>query len=144
MAEGIDPGTYTFVNGVANSALDLSGGDSRSIIGFNVHGQGNQQWIIGERDGNNNQTIESAASRGLFLGIEAAPANYTHVLALQSPTKWAIRRDGENPSVWRVFFPGTGFGFDLSNNGDETPGTVIHLWEATAGKNQTWKINRGM
>lgn len=39
----VNPGTYKVVNVKGGTALDLSGGDNRSIIGFNVHGQGNQQ-----------------------------------------------------------------------------------------------------
>ena len=36
-------GNYTIVNAKSGTALDLSGGDNRSIIGYNPHGQGNQQ-----------------------------------------------------------------------------------------------------
>ena len=37
------PGVYVLLNCASGSALDLSGGDSRSIIGFDSHGLGNQQ-----------------------------------------------------------------------------------------------------
>ena len=39
----IEPGIYTITNVKSGTALDLSGGDNRSIIGFTVHKQGNQQ-----------------------------------------------------------------------------------------------------
>lgn len=39
----VQPGIYTILNVKGGTALDLSGGDSRSIIGFDLHGQGNQQ-----------------------------------------------------------------------------------------------------
>jgi hypothetical protein len=39
----IEDGIYTITNVKSGTALDLSGGDNKSIIGFTVHGQGNQQ-----------------------------------------------------------------------------------------------------
>lgn len=37
------PGVYILLNCSSGTALDLSGGDSRSIIGFDCHGFENQQ-----------------------------------------------------------------------------------------------------
>ena len=39
----MQPGVYKVVNVKGGTAMDLSGGDNKSIIGFTVHGQGNQQ-----------------------------------------------------------------------------------------------------
>ena len=39
----IQPGIYKIVNVKGGTALDLSGGDNRTIMGFTVHGGGNQQ-----------------------------------------------------------------------------------------------------
>ncbi|EJC99403.1 ricin B-like lectin, partial [Fomitiporia mediterranea MF3/22] len=136
---GIAPGTYKIVNAKGGTALDLSGGDNRTIIGFTVHGQANQQWTVSEPDSDDNQTIFCQASN-LYLAIEDAPNDYTRIIASSSPTRWAIRRDGKDQNFWRVFFPGTGFNFDLSDHGNPTPGTVIHLWSATDGRNQLWNF----
>lgn len=39
----IEPGKYVFKNRLGEVALDLSGGDNKSIIGFTAHGGENQQ-----------------------------------------------------------------------------------------------------
>ncbi|KAI5118737.1 hypothetical protein M0805_000066 [Coniferiporia weirii] len=135
----IAPGTYKLVNVLGNNALDLSGGDNKSIIGFTEHGGGNQQWVVSAPDEDDNQTLQGATS-GLYLAIEGPPQNYERLVASSYATKWAIRRDGSDRSVWRVFWPGTGLNFDLSDRGNPTPGTPIQLWEATEGKNQLWKF----
>ncbi|THH06417.1 hypothetical protein EW145_g4110 [Phellinidium pouzarii] len=135
----IEPGMYKLINVLGNVALDLSGGDGKSIIAFTTHGQGNQQWIISSPDQQGNQTIKGASS-GKYLAIEGLPQNSERLVASQDPVLWAVRRDGGDRSVWRVYWPGTGFNFDLSDRGNSTPGTPIQLWEATEGKNQMWKF----
>ncbi|KAI0065086.1 hypothetical protein BV25DRAFT_1799019, partial [Artomyces pyxidatus] len=40
----LDPGVYTLTDVRWGMALDLSGGDGRSAIGFAKHGWENQQW----------------------------------------------------------------------------------------------------
>ncbi|KAL5501241.1 hypothetical protein ACEPAH_9628 [Sanghuangporus vaninii] len=142
MSQSIQPGTYKLINVKAGTALDLSGGDNRTIIGFEDTGGDNQKWTISEPDSDDNQTIYCQA-KNLYLAIEDAPNDWTRVIASSSPDKWAIRRDSNDSSVWRVFFPGTGFNFDLANHGDPTPGTVIHLWSATDGQNQLWRFEGG-
>lgn len=43
MANYMQPGTYKVVNVKAGVAMDLSGGDHRTIMGFDYHGGSNQQ-----------------------------------------------------------------------------------------------------
>jgi len=136
-AEMVNPGTYTIKNVKGGTALDLSGGDNRSIIGFSFHGQGNQQWEVSERDGNNEVTIKSVAT-GKYLSIDQQPSNGIPVIASDNAQKWRIANDEHNGNAFRVYYPGTEFNFDLQDHGNSTPGTLIQLWEKTPGKGQTW------
>lgn len=72
---------------------------------------------MSEPDGDQNQTLYCQAEN-LYLSIEGPAADGERIVATSSPTKWAIRRDGQDGSVWRVFVPGTGFNFDLADHGN--------------------------
>ena len=39
----VQPGTYMLINDKAGNVLDLSGGDNKSIIGYDWHGGDNQK-----------------------------------------------------------------------------------------------------
>jgi len=140
----IEPGRYKITNRKGGTALDLSGGDNKSIIGFEAHGQQNQQWDISEPDGEDNQTIQSVSS-GKFLTLDAgSPGDGVHIIAGDEPRKWAIRHNGDDHAHWRVFYPGTSFNFDLADHGSATFGTPIQLWGCWEGENQQWifeKVN---
>ncbi|KAA1473290.1 carbohydrate-binding module family 13 protein [Dentipellis sp. KUC8613] len=131
-------GTYTITNGQAGTALDLSGGDERSIIGFGFHGQGNQQWTFEQPQGTG-WTIRSVAT-GKFLDIEGEPGDGTRVVASDCPREWDIWPDDEDSSAFRFFIPNTTYNIDLSDHGNPTPGTPVTLWGKWNGRNQVWYV----
>ncbi len=84
------PGVYVLLNYSSGSALDLSGGDSRSIIGFDSHGLGNQQVcpslesLVSGPDNN-----ASGDSRNLELGSRSKAYNTKHISLLKATSRVA-------------------------------------------------------
>lgn len=125
----------------AGNALDLSGTDNKSIIGYGVHGGPNQQWELQRND--QGWTFKNKAT-GLYLSYEGEAQNGTVIVGLQQERAWDIWPDEENQDkrVHRIFVHNTTQNIDLSNHGDPTPGTPVTLWEKTRGKNQTWIFDK--
>ncbi|KAF7986859.1 hypothetical protein HWV62_12586 [Athelia sp. TMB] len=132
--------SYKITNVKGGTVLDLSGGDNKSIIGYNDHDGSNQRWIFTHQ--RNGWTLQSVGT-GLYLGIDGAPRDGAPVIATQEPTThWEIDNDGEDSNTWRFYVQGTEFNLDLSDHGNPTPGTPITLWGKWSGKNQTWRCLR--
>jgi len=129
---------YRLTNVVGETVIDLSGGDNKSIIGYGDHNGPNQRWIFDQTD--SGFTIKSAGS-GQFLGLEQQPEVGVPVVATGTPFSWHIQPDKEDPSVFRVFVPGTEYNLDLNGHGSSTPGTPITIRKHWHGKNQTWRID---
>jgi len=129
--------TYKILNVKGRTIVDLSGGDNKSIIGYDDHGGPNQQWTF-ENTGSG-WTIRSAGS-GKYIGIEGDPNDGTPLIAVDEPVVWDIWPDERDNSHFRIFAPNTTKNFDLSDHGSSTPGTKVQLWDKTPGKGQTWII----
>lgn len=130
--------TYTLINVKSQTALDLSGGDGKSIIGFGFHGQGNQQWVLSK--GSSGGWVFRSVATGKYLDIEGAAGDGTPVIASNCSREWDIWPDEENSNAFRVFIPGTSFNVDMSDHGNSTPGTPVTLWGKWKGINQTWEF----
>ncbi|KAH9161598.1 ricin B lectin domain-containing protein [Lactarius sanguifluus] len=136
---------YKITNQLTELAVDLNGGNNKSVIGWTPHGGENQQWIIDEQV-NGQWTIRSVSSQK-YLGIEKAPDNGTHLVVLDKPQFWDIEilpgsNDPTKPSVklcQRV--RGTCF---VANSPPEKPaiGADLQLWTAWGGKNQVWVLEQ--
>ncbi|OCB90246.1 hypothetical protein A7U60_g2535 [Sanghuangporus baumii] len=155
----LEPGVYVMRNLRSDSVIDLSGGDSKSIIGFPRHGFENQQWEFGILgDG---WYIRSAHS-GAYLNIEKGLGDGFPVIANSYPAAWAVENQpGEGHNVFRISWPNTPYSFDL-DNGDPTPGTKVplfffsmfpiffsigndkvNLWSKISGaRHQLWQLQR--
>ncbi|KAH7910082.1 carbohydrate-binding module family 13 protein [Hygrophoropsis aurantiaca] len=133
-------GTYVLINAQSHTALDLSGGDKRSITGWELNNGDNQKWeFYQEQDGK--WTIKSKGS-DLFLGIEHGRehGNYTPVVPVPHPFHWDIFHDEKDDSLFRIFVHGTTFNIDLSDKGNAADGTPVHLWTKWSGRNQCWEL----
>ncbi|KAH7925979.1 carbohydrate-binding module family 13 protein [Leucogyrophana mollusca] len=130
--------TYKLINVKGGTALDLSGGDNRSIIGYGFHNGPNQEWLFEQHEGGH-WTIKSVGS-GKYLGLEENPRDGVSVLAVSNPYRWDIWPDDEDLSVYRIFASGTQFNIDLSDHGNPTPGTEIVVWWKWNGRNQCWRV----
>ncbi|KAI0065085.1 carbohydrate-binding module family 13 protein [Artomyces pyxidatus] len=132
--------SYVLVNYKAGTAFDLSGGDNQSIIGYEYHGGGNQQWLLQQVEGGA-WTFRSVGT-GKYLAVEGDPADGAKLIAVEtdSPHTWDIWPDKEVPDAFRVFIHDTRFNIDLSDHGNPTPGTPVTLWTTWSGQNQIWKF----
>ena len=115
--------TYTRINVKSQTALDLSGGDGKSIIGFGFHGQGNQQvssqshrhrrrhvglgceltivrqWVLSK--GSSGGWVFRSVATGKYLDIEGAAGDGTPVIASNCSREWDIWPDEENSNAFR-------------------------------------------
>ncbi|KAJ7771160.1 ricin B-like lectin [Mycena maculata] len=128
------------INAKSGTAMDLSGGDNKYIIGYPYHDGTNQHWTLTWTG--NSWTFRSESS-GLYLGLAGAPADGTRLIAMPTPVEFDIWHDEQDPANYRIFVPNTNFNFDLYGDGDSTPGTPITLWYKWAGIHQTWSFERG-
>ncbi|THH32737.1 hypothetical protein EUX98_g1447 [Antrodiella citrinella] len=132
---------YKLINAQAGNALDLSGGDNESIIGYDWHGGDNQKWRIS--DNGNNEWVFQNVGTGKWLFIDGYAQDGTPVIASEyNKTGFNIWEDEEDNSVYRIFVPNTRLNFDLSDHGNPTPGTKITLWGKWEGRNQCWRFEQ--
>ncbi|KAF7416392.1 hypothetical protein PC9H_002658 [Pleurotus ostreatus] len=133
--------TYIFVNEKAGTVADLSGGDNKSIIGYENHNGDNQKWRAEKRG--QGWTFKNVAT-GQYLGIEGEPGENTPVVVVDHPFEWDVKEDRQDNSSWRFWVPGTKYNMDLSDHGNATPGTKVLLWgKWDAGRNQCWRLQKG-
>ncbi|KZT30082.1 carbohydrate-binding module family 13 protein [Neolentinus lepideus HHB14362 ss-1] len=130
--ESIIHGTYTLVSMRANTAaMDLSGGDNKSIISFPVHGGVNQQWSIMPlaHGPERSYTIRSAVS-GLYLTIEPdAGTGAVKVVGNEFPASWVVDEvtsgGGAQERVVRIGWPRSGLVVGFAEGEGETPGHKV-------------------
>ncbi|KAH9058148.1 carbohydrate-binding module family 13 protein, partial [Lactarius vividus] len=117
------------------SVIDLSGADNRSILGYDYHGGGNQQWFIDRQD-NDQWTIRSA-DHHKYLGVETTPENGSQLVGLDEPQFWNIEILENSGPVVKYWTHGTFFvaDFPLERQGNHG---AIQLWTAWGGDNQSW------
>ncbi|KAI0072610.1 carbohydrate-binding module family 13 protein [Panus rudis PR-1116 ss-1] len=144
MAQIQSGATYKLVNAKAHNVLDLSGGDNRSIIGYDWHGGDNQKWQVSQ---SGSGWVFRNVGTGLYLRPDIGGGNLaengTPVIADSEPFEWDIWPDEQDPSVFRIFVPNTPQNVDLSDHGNATPGTRVTLWWKWDGRNQCWHFEQG-
>ncbi|KAF9445406.1 carbohydrate-binding module family 13 protein [Macrolepiota fuliginosa MF-IS2] len=118
-------------------ALDLSGADSRSIIGYGFHGGDNQKWEL--QQDSQGWTLRNV-STGLYVAVEGHRGhnnndypNGTKVIGTQESYKWHIWHESDNK--FRISVPDVKKSLDLSNHGQ---GPDIEIWGKWDGENQLW------
>ncbi|KZT30065.1 carbohydrate-binding module family 13 protein [Neolentinus lepideus HHB14362 ss-1] len=132
--------TYKIVNAKAGNVMDLSGGDDKSIIGYDFHDGVNQKWVI-EQQGDGAWTFRSAGS-GQYIAIEGVAQDGAPLVVQNEPFQWDVWPDEDDPSTFRVFIPNTRQNWDLSDHGNATPGTKVTLWDKWDGENQKWRFEQ--
>ena len=129
--------SYKIINAQAGTAVDLSGTDNKSIIGWPSHSGDNQKWTI---DWIGNAWTFRNVRSGQYLGLGAASTDGTRLVAVDEPVGWHIWHDEEDPSTFRIFVPFTRYNLDLYNYGDPIAGDPITLWSKWNGRHQTWRF----
>ena len=88
------PGTYVLLNARTGAALDLSGADNRTAIGYALHGGANQQWeFVPAGRGHVVRCVRRGADgRALYLALEEgrAAGKGAGVVAGEFPVVWAV------------------------------------------------------
>ncbi|KAH8979500.1 hypothetical protein EDB86DRAFT_637732 [Lactarius hatsudake] len=134
-------GRYKITNEQTKLALDLSGVNSRSIIGHVSHGGANQQWVIEQQL--NGQYIIRSVAPSKFLCIEKTPDNGARLAGLDSLQFWDIEIlpgcDAARPSVkFCQWIRGTCFVADYPIEGQAD--VEVQVCTPRGGKNQVWVL----
>ncbi|KAH9017958.1 ricin B lectin domain-containing protein [Lactarius hengduanensis] len=147
MSESIKSGQrYKFTNEENGLVLDISGANRRNILGWDVHGNDNQQWIT-ERQDDGQWTIRSVWPQK-YLGFENTPEDGTPLVGLDEPQLWDIEvlsdsEDHDNPRV-KLWVRGTllvvEFPIGKSDPRPIESDRQLQLLAARDGKNQVWVL----
>jgi len=133
--------TYNIVNVKSGTAIDLSGTDERTILGWQRHSGENQKWVV-EQHQDGRWTFRNVKF-GTYLGYGGNTQEGAALVASQDATKWDIYKDDHDSSVYRIFVPGANkINIDLSDNGNPRDGTPVTLWGQWEGKHQTWRFEQ--
>ncbi|KIY67247.1 carbohydrate-binding module family 13 protein [Cylindrobasidium torrendii FP15055 ss-10] len=138
---------YHILNLKAGTAVDLSGADNKSIIGYPEHDGANQQWIV-EWD-ENAWTLHNVRSPEVYIGLGGDIDNGTRLVGAEegaNGTKWHIYHEetytgepGPGGAVpLKVFAANTSYAVDLYGHGLSTPGNPITLWSNWNATHQDW------
>lgn len=76
------------LNARSNSAADLSGGDFKTVIGFQAHGQSNQQWEFCIKG--SGYTIRSLRLPSGYLTVEGEAKEDAVVVVAERRTEWRV------------------------------------------------------
>jgi hypothetical protein len=133
--------TYSLKNCYGDTAVDLSGDDNYSIIGYHPHDGSNQAWIF-QQDGDQNGWFIKSSRSGKYLGIEGSPNEGAAVVVVSVPFKWDVKdSDVENTKGIRILAHGTNFSLNL-DHGNSANYTKIQLWGSQPGANQIWALTK--
>jgi len=127
---------YTITNVKGGTAVDLSGSDQVSIIGYQSHGGPNQQWILESINGR-----WALKNRGYnkYLGVgRAGLVSMTPLNGVANPIQWDIRPEGAG-GIFRLFTPGSALVMDLAGGAPDNM-TPVLLYQPHSGTNQNWKF----
>ncbi|KAG1810908.1 ricin B-like lectin [Suillus subaureus] len=131
--------TYSLKNSYGSTAVDLSGGDNYSIIGYHPHDGSNQAWIF-QQDGDQNGWFIKSLRSGKYLGVEGCPNDGSAVVVVSNPFKWDVKdSDLENAKGIRILVHGTNFSLDL-DYGNSANHTKVQIWGSWPGANQIWGL----
>ncbi|KAF9779262.1 carbohydrate-binding module family 13 protein [Thelephora terrestris] len=136
---------YFVINQKSGTALDLSGQDHRSVIGFHLQRSENQKWRFDQhQDG---WTIQNLYD-GKFLDVNVPNVEGDGVsivaVSTNNPRKWEVRYDDQFGG-WRFFYREqdgqiSNQNIDLSDHGNPANNTPVTLWGTWPGQNQVWRL----
>ncbi|KAF9559364.1 ricin B-like lectin [Agrocybe pediades] len=140
MALNLVPGNrYILINSKAQTALDLSGEDNESVIGYPRHRGENQQWEITYAD--QGWHIKNVAT-DKYLRYDGGEEDGSRLIATDSPFTWHIWPDTDEITAGRIVVPSTNLNVDLSGEGNPEPGTPVELWGRWEARNQVWHFEQ--
>ncbi|KAL6303614.1 hypothetical protein BKA93DRAFT_734718 [Sparassis latifolia] len=126
------PGTYVLVNARSGTALDLSCGDFRTLTGWPLHGEQNQQWEF--VPSGRGYVIRSVCSSscGMYLTVTDGLYDNVALVASPFPVSWDVQVIEHESAIslrraFRIAWPGTDYVMDLADWGCDAPGTKVQL-----------------
>ncbi|KAI1793771.1 hypothetical protein LXA43DRAFT_1059765 [Ganoderma leucocontextum] len=141
--KAFSPGTcYVLLNARGGTAMDLSGADNTSIIGYPMHGGANQQWdfipcglgyaircVRPSKDGN-----------ALYLTVDCGGVrDRAPIVAGVYPVAWTVEQTEQGIII---SWPNSKYVFDLANWGDKAACTKIQLMPLIPGELcQLWHLD---
>ncbi|KAI9068936.1 carbohydrate-binding module family 13 protein [Trametes sanguinea] len=136
------PGTYVLLNARSGTAVDMSGADNKTLIGYPMHGGPNQQWeFIPSGHGYVIRCVRrSKEGHPLYLTTDGGVHEHAAVVASPYPVSWNVEQTEDGI---RISWPNTDLVFDLADWGSKTPGTKIQLMHLKPGEPcQLWHYTR--
>ncbi|KZP23987.1 carbohydrate-binding module family 13 protein [Athelia psychrophila] len=136
--------TYKITNVKASDRIiDLSGGDNKSLIGYQDKNGPNQRWILEKAQDNAEWWLIKSAGSGKYINLDEGKEARDGVPLIAGDKRfaWDIKPDTEHKDHYRFFVPNTEFNFDLADHGSEVEGSKVQLWSKTRGKGQTWILS---
>ncbi|CAL1702557.1 unnamed protein product [Somion occarium] len=130
-----DPLAVVTITNVKNgAAIDISGGDGKSIIGFPLHGGENQQWRI-DKMGEGHAIVNPHSGQYLHLTFENDGIRSS---ASCFPLTWRLQKLGEVDHIYQVLWHSGELALHLENG---TPGTRVQLRPTNPeDESQVWKL----
>ncbi|KAI0738176.1 ricin B lectin domain-containing protein [Daedaleopsis nitida] len=120
------PGTYVLLNARSGTAMDLSGADGKTVIGYSMHGGPNQQWeFIPTGHGYIIRCVRrSKEGHALYLTTAGGLRDGEEIVASTFPVTWNVEQTEDGI---RISWPNSEYVFDLADWGNSAPGTKIQL-----------------
>ncbi|KAI0697195.1 ricin B lectin domain-containing protein [Cerioporus squamosus] len=135
------PGTYVLLNARGGTAVDLSGADNKTIIGYPMHGGPNQQWeFIPTGHGYIIRCVRrSSEGHSLYLTTDGSVKHGATIVASPYPVAWNVEPTEDGI---RISWPNSEFSFDLADWGNSAAGTKIQLAHRREEPCQLWHYTR--
>jgi len=114
----IEPGVYEVKNDLLGTTVDFNEVDRKSVVGFQYHGKGNQQWEFAPLG--RGWTIRNVSS-GLYLTLEKGIGAGVPIVASEYPAAWNVQIEHNDPGLVRISWPGSEAVWDLRDGRGGTP-----------------------
>ncbi|KZT08182.1 carbohydrate-binding module family 13 protein [Laetiporus sulphureus 93-53] len=130
-------GTYFLLNAKSGNALDLHGGDHRTMIAHSLHLGHNQQWeMLPLGKGYAIRSALKSPLGGYYLTVNAIH-DRVQLITTPFPTSWDVRIDREQRNI-SIFWPGTNYVVAL-DHGEPLRGDKVQLMTRQPGEpRQSW------
>jgi len=132
-----DPGVYEIKNDVLGVSVDFNEMDRKSVVGYQYHGNGNQQWEFAPLG--KGWSIKSVSS-GLYLTIEKGIGPGVPIVASEYPAAWNVQIEHDDPGLVRISWPGSESVWDLRDGRGGTPVQLGNRYPQDHPDCKLWRV----
>ncbi|KAJ3792818.1 hypothetical protein GGU11DRAFT_466616 [Lentinula aff. detonsa] len=130
----LKPGTYRLINLQSHTALDLSEGDGRTLIGWTQHNKPNQQFIFTPLGHGGGYLIQNAWNSN-YVTVEDGICTGISVVGSGFPATWVVEEidhgkhdiTGLTGNCFRIRWPNSRYVVDMEGYGCDKDGTRVSL-----------------